>query len=124
MDIGDIVHKVKNRYAEDDRYIYLFSDPPHLIKTARNCLMKSGTKRLMWKDGHNLLWSHIKDLYKENLEMGCKLLPHLTKEHVELTSYSVMNVRLAAQVLSERVGKVNLIFNLCDRNYNYKSTSF
>ena len=30
-------YKVLNKYSEDQRYIYLFSDPPHLIKTIRNC---------------------------------------------------------------------------------------
>jgi len=44
-DKGDIIHKVKNHYA--DRYVWFFSDPPHLLKTARNCLMKSGTTRHM-----------------------------------------------------------------------------
>ena len=35
-------YKTKNPYAEDDRYIYFVSDPPHLIKTTRNCLSHSG----------------------------------------------------------------------------------
>ena len=35
---SDVVYKVRNKYASDDRFLYFFSDPPHLIKTARNCL--------------------------------------------------------------------------------------
>ena len=31
-------HKTLNPYATEDRYIYFFSDPPHLLKTTRNCL--------------------------------------------------------------------------------------
>ena len=37
----NLVHKVKNRYADEDRYIFFFSDVPHLLKTARNCLANS-----------------------------------------------------------------------------------
>ena len=32
-----LVHKVKNPYATDNRDFFFFSDPPHLIKTTRNC---------------------------------------------------------------------------------------
>lgn len=31
------VYRVKNPYATDDRFLYFISDPPHLIKTVRNC---------------------------------------------------------------------------------------
>ena len=30
-------HKVVNPYADNGRMLYFFSDPPHLIKTTRNC---------------------------------------------------------------------------------------
>ena len=39
-------------------------------------------------------------------ECGLQLLPKITYEHVYLTPYYVMNVRLAAQVLSTTVSKV------------------
>ena len=41
----DVVYKSKNFFSNDKRYIYFISDPPHLIKTARNCLHKSGTAK-------------------------------------------------------------------------------
>ena len=50
--------------------------------------------------------NHIPDLYYENVDYGLKLLPKLTNEHFKLTSYSVMNVRLAVQVLSSSVGNL------------------
>lgn len=31
-----LLHKVINPYATDGRYIFFFSDPPHLMKTTRN----------------------------------------------------------------------------------------
>ena len=63
----------------------------------------------LWNDGFNLLWSHISRLYYEKLDFGLKLVPKKKYEHINLTPYSVMNVKLAAQVLSETVGKVLLV---------------
>ena len=50
--------------------------------------------------------SHRANLYYESLDIGLKYLPQLTNEHFQLTSYSVLNVRVAVQVLSSLVGKV------------------
>jgi len=46
---SNFTHRVKNLYAE--RNIWFFSDPPHLIKTARNCLSRSTSTRPMWNNG-------------------------------------------------------------------------
>ena len=89
------------------RYIYLLSDPPHLVKTARNCLANSGGgtfSRFMWNENKTLLWQHIIQMYSS--EDGCKLLPRLTLDHINLTSYSRMTVSYAAQVLSDTVSTV------------------
>lgn len=109
----DVVYKTLNVFADEERYIYFISDPPHLLKTARNSLYHSGAgrcTRLMWNQGNFLLWSHITDIFNEDRECGLQLLPKLTYEHVKLSSYSVMNVKLAAQVLSSTVGNVLLSF--------------
>ena len=79
------------------------------MKTARKCLANSGAGRVtryMWNKGYFIIMNHIEDLYYENVDCGLKLLPKLTNEHFKLTSYSVMNVRLAVQVLSSSVGNV------------------
>ena len=39
-------YKVLNPFASTKRYIHFISDPPHLLKTARNCW--SSTKRHLW----------------------------------------------------------------------------
>ena len=39
-------YKVPNPYSADGRDIFFFSDPPHLIKTARNCFASKA--RLLW----------------------------------------------------------------------------
>ena len=76
-------------------------------KTARNCLYHSGfddyCSRLMCKDRYFLLWNHIRQLFKEDLECGLHLVPKITTEHINLLAFSVMNVSLAAQVLSSSV---------------------
>ena len=62
----------------------------------------------MWNDGMFILWTHISNLYKEDSECGLQYMPKLRSDHINLNAYSIMNVRLAAQVLSETVGKILL----------------
>ena len=42
----DVVHKVANPFSQDKRSLYFFADPPHLIKTVRNCW--NSKCRSMW----------------------------------------------------------------------------
>ena len=60
----------------------------------------------MWKGGMFILWNHIADMFYEDRECGLHLLPKIKYEHIKLTSYSIMNVKLAAQVLSSTVSNV------------------
>ena len=60
----------------------------------------------MWNNGNYLLWNHILDIYNQDLENQLHLLPRLTAGHVHLTSYSVMRVNLAVQVLSQTMSTV------------------
>ena len=55
-----------------------------------------------------LLWNHIADIFYEDQECGLHILPKLCIEHIKLTPYSTMNVKLAAQVVSSSVSKVLL----------------
>ena len=41
-DSSSFLHKTKNPYSEDDRWFFFIVDPPHLIKTVRNCWSHSG----------------------------------------------------------------------------------
>ena len=62
LDSSDVVHRTINLF-DRTRYIWFFSDTPHLMKTARNCLYSSGTgpskTRLMCNDGKQIVWDHI-----------------------------------------------------------------
>ncbi|KAL5510548.1 hypothetical protein EMCRGX_G006110 [Ephydatia muelleri] len=96
------VNKVINPYAHDGdrRYIFFLSDPPHLMKTTRNCW--ANPKRKLWCNGMDISWDHLKELYMKNRsqgdDAGLSLVPKLKYEHLLLTSYSKMRVDLAAQV--------------------------
>ena len=77
------------------------------IREARNILciffyinFIGNHKRLLWNNGHLLMWNHISDIFFTDLEHGLHLLPRITTDHINLTSYSVTRVNLAAQVLS------------------------
>lgn len=107
---GDSTYRTRNLFACSFRYIYFFSDAPHLMKTTRNCLYHSGNgkshSRLMKNNGHELVWKHIRMIVDNDMNSQLHVLHKLTPEHVNLTSYSIMNVRLAVQVLSRSVGQI------------------
>ena len=44
-----LVNKTLNPYADEQWHIYFISDPPHLIKTVRNCW--ASRKRNLWVCG-------------------------------------------------------------------------
>ena len=88
---------------EPKRYIWFFADAPHLLKTARNFIYHLGNAngtRYMWKEGNFILWDHLRKRLDDELENGLKLNPKLTINHIQLSSFSCMNVKLAAQILS------------------------
>ena len=81
---SEIVYRTINLYANETRYIYFFSDVPHLMKTARNCLANSGAgraTRYMWNSGYFIVMNHIAVLYYENVDYDLTLLPKLTNKH-------------------------------------------
>lgn len=104
----DVCYRTVNLFARH-RYIYFFSDAPHLVKTARNCLLHSGSDRCtwyMWNEGFFVLWQHEAQMYYQDVENCLKLLPRLTFDHINLSAYSKMRVSLAAQVLSASMAVV------------------
>ena len=55
----------------------------------------------MWNDRKYLLWQHIVQVYKDELENGLKILPKLTWDHLYPTPFSVIIVKYAVQILSK-----------------------
>lgn len=41
-DSNSFTYKARNSYSSDNRWVYFISDPPHLMKTVRNCWSHSG----------------------------------------------------------------------------------
>ena len=102
---GEIVHSTVNLFCPS-RKIYFFSDAPHLVKTARNCLFNSGSgkrTRHLWNNDKHLLWEHISKMYFADLDCGLHQLPKLSVDHIVLKSFSKMKVKLAVQVMSKTV---------------------
>ncbi|XP_060077288.1 uncharacterized protein LOC132556865 [Ylistrum balloti] len=89
------------------RKIYFVSDVPHLLKTTRNCFSNSfshSKTRKLWNDGKDISWGHIVKLYEDHCENNLYTpCPELSRNHVDLTAFSRMKVRLAAQVMSDSV---------------------
>ena len=46
------------------------------------------------------LWDHLCKILDHEFKNGLKLNPELTTNHIQLSSFSCMNVKLAAQILS------------------------
>ena len=112
----EVIYRTVNHFNAG-QFIYFFSDPPHLMKTARNNLYHSGhgkSTHLLWNNGSFILWSHISHLYYEDLECGLKLMPKPTNDHINLTPYSMMRVHLAVQILSATVANVLKVYGQTD----------
>ena len=103
---NSVVYRADNIFASEERYIYFISDAPHLLKTVRNCFSNSYSHkntRKMWKDGYNISWMHIVNLYKDYCSGTWGVCPKLTRAHIDISSFGCMKVNLAAQVLSSTV---------------------
>ena len=86
-----------------NHWIWFFANAPHLLKTARNCLYYSSNgncTRYMWKEGQFIIWEHIRRILDDELQNGLKLNPKLILNHMQLSPFSCMNVKLAEQTLS------------------------
>ena len=79
--------------------IFIFYDPPHLLKNVRNNL-----KRADLQVGDNMAsWQHIVDFYNFDKMQMIQMAPKLKDKHIELPPFASMRVNLAAQVLSHSV---------------------
>ena len=115
--ISGLAYKTTNVFSSSKEVVYFICDPPHLIKTIRNCFARGH----LWVsvDTHSVVLMHIPlflqcngqsinrnyvaELYKENAGLiteisGLCLVPKIKYVHVHLTSFSKMRVDLAAQV--------------------------
>ncbi|KAE8739107.1 hypothetical protein FOCC_FOCC015399 [Frankliniella occidentalis] len=92
-----------------DRNLFFIADPPHLMKTIRNCFAKSGQgkkcTRLLTKNKQFIVWKTIERLYLGEMQNTLRRCYKLTSQNVYLNSYTCMRVNYAVQVLSNTVGQ-------------------
>ena len=111
LNIKVVTYRTINLF-ELKRYIWFFADAPHLLKTARNCIYHSSNAnctRYMWKERNFILRYHLRKILDDELESGLKLNAKPTINHIQLFSFSYMNVKLAAQALSS--ANANILSN-------------
>ena len=82
----------------DKKYFTIY-DPPHLLKSVRNKLMKYN----FGFDNKIARWKDIINFYKKDEKLPTRLAPKLTEKHLDPNGFSKMRVKLAAQVLSHSV---------------------
>ena len=73
----EIFHSTVNVFCPS-RKIYFFSDAPHSVRTARNCLFDSGSgkrTRHLWHNDKHLQWENISKMYISDLDCGLHQLP-------------------------------------------------
>lgn len=83
--------------TDDHNKVYIFHDPPHVIKLVRNCL---GDEKMLY-DGNErkIEWKFIERLYRSNTTTH-----KLTKKHIHWKSIP-MNVKVAVQTISNSVAE-------------------
>ncbi|KAE8739258.1 hypothetical protein FOCC_FOCC015242, partial [Frankliniella occidentalis] len=100
-----VVYATCNLASSERRPLYFIVDPPHLLKTLRNCLANSFAykkSRKMWNQKENLSWKSIELLYE--LSKNDKFRKNkLTRNHINLSSHGCMKVIYACQTMSNSV---------------------
>lgn len=80
------------------QYFTIF-DPPHLLKSIRNNLMKYDFEF----EGKIACWQDIKLFYDKDQKLPIRVSPKITDKHINPNGFSKMKVKLAAQVFSHSV---------------------
>jgi hypothetical protein len=91
--------------------LFMLQCIPHTIKTTRNAIEDSSdyltAKRKLVRRGKMILWKHFKQVYLGDQKRSSKENPtglritKLTEAHVNLTTYSKMNNRLAEETIAD-----------------------
>ena len=91
--------------------IFVTPDPPHLLKSARNCLLKN---RIVTSKG-TASWNDIKNLFELEKKKNVRLAPKISEKHVEPPPiWGKMKVKLATQVLSHSVSAAIRTYEACN----------
>lgn len=85
----------------DGGELVVMFDTPHLLKNAKNMLIKHNALF----EGKIASFNHINKLYKADYQSNPRLVPKLTDNIVNLAPFKCMNVAQAARTLSSSVAK-------------------
>lgn len=96
-EMGATVDDPQVKFNNNSYFVY--KDPPHLLKNARNFLLKG---HVIMPDGQPpAKWTHLMQLYNKECNRSLKFAPRLTRKHLyDLKFQNKMKVKLAVQVLS------------------------
>ena len=86
-------------FVHNKLVIFLMFDPPHLIKSIRNNLMKYSFKFAKYVAS----WSDIEAFFNKDKSLPIRCAPKLTERHVHPNNFAKMKVKLATQILSHTV---------------------
>ncbi|KAG8174818.1 hypothetical protein JTE90_002579 [Oedothorax gibbosus] len=90
----------------ESQKIHALHDPPHLLKCTRNNLKNHGVHFKIEEEPSPTLyaeWNHVVTLYETDSKKVYRSCPRLTDKHVYVSGLLKLNVKLAAQVLSNSV---------------------
>ena len=86
-------------FTHNDKKYFLMFDPPHLLKSVRNNLMK-----YIFKFGNYIAqWKDIIEFYNKDKELAIRAAPKLTEKHIRPNNFNKMKVKYASQILSHTV---------------------
>lgn len=97
----------KPYFERKNHKIFFIFDPPHLIKSMRNNVMK---KTLKYKGGY-VYWTVLEKVFKLSRARPLNLIPKISEKHFDMSShFSKMKVSLATQVFSESMYTALLVY--------------
>ena len=80
------------------KYFVIF-DPPHLLKSVRNNLLK-----YKLEFGHKASsWDGVKSFYQREHKLAIRMAPKPTEKHIDPNGFLKMSVKLASQIFSHSV---------------------
>ena len=85
---------------------YIIFDPPHLLKSLRNNLLKYN----FLFENKIASWDHIKTFYNKEREKPIRTAPKLTSKHIDPNGFMKMKVKFASQVFSHSVSAGMLLY--------------
>ena len=86
-------------FEHNSKKYFLMFDPPHLLKSVRNNLLKYS---FVFND-EVATWKDIEDFYQQDTALEIRSAPKLTEKHIHPNNFSKMKVKYASQVLSHTV---------------------